>query len=363
MHGSLSKTGYNAIQRITWSTVTKACTTALDRIDSPNELNKKTPMNLILPVHATNAPCGPRHFWSENASPRLPVIDRHASTDGTTKLLLELADGHAIESVAMAMPTTHTLCLSTQVGCPLGCVFCDTGRSGYIRNLTTSEIIAQARSTAQAVHAATQTWPERIVFMGMGEPLLNLDNLLPALRLLTSPHGPNLSWRKIIVSTVGIPDGLRALASERLALPAISLHAPTQELRDRLMPGTRRWPLTTLIPLLESYPLPGRERILIEYILIPGVNDTGNHATRVHALLGRLRTKINLIPCNPSPGTSFQKPPQLAIDTFARRLRDLGQTVFVRRDLGTDVHAACGQLRLARKLVPDHLDACAEAPS
>ncbi len=292
---------------------------------------------------------GPRHFW--NAGAALPVLDRQTSADGSTKLLLGLSDGHTVESVAMAMPKTHTLCLSTQVGCPVGCVFCSTGQSGYVRDLTASELIAQARATAHEVHADARTWPERIVFMGMGEPLLNLDNLLRALTVLTSPQGPDLSWRKVVVSTVGIPKALRALASTRLAVPAISLHAPTQELRDRLIPGARKWPLAELLPILENYPLPGRERILVEYILIHGVNDVLDHAAQLHDLLRDARVKITLIPCNPSPGSPFARPPEAAIESFAERLRALGRTVFIRRSLGADVLAACGQLRQAHAVV------------
>ncbi len=305
-------------------------------------------MEISYPTRAskTRHPHGPRHFWNTEAG--LPIIDRQTSADGTTKLMLSLSDGHAIESVIMAMPRTRTLCLSTQIGCPVGCVFCSTGQSGYVRDLTASELIAQARATAKGVHADASTWPERIVFMGMGEPLLNLDNLLRALTVLTSPQGPDISWRKIVVSTVGIPKALQKLAATRLAVPAVSLHAPTQDLRDRLIPGARKWPLAELLPILENYPLPGRERILVEYILIHGVNDALDQATRLHDLLRDARIKINLIPCNPSPGSPFARPPDAVIERFADRLRALGRTVFIRRGLGADVLAACGQLRQAR---------------
>lgn len=318
------------------------------------QLDEKTQMENSCPTLVARAqrPLGPRHFW--DAEDRLPIIGRQTSADGTTKLILGLSDGHAIESVAMVMPKTRTLCLSTQIGCPVGCVFCSTGQSGYVRNLTAPELIAQARATARVVHADANIWPERIVFMGMGEPLLNLDNLLRALDLLTSPQGPDLSWRKIVVSTVGIPKALQKLAAARLAMPAISLHAPTQELRDRLMPGARTWPLTELLPILEEYPLPGRERILIEYILIHGVNDALDQAARLHDLLRGARTKINIIPCNPSPASPFRRPPTAVIERFAERLRALGRTVFIRRSLGAEVLAACGQLRQARSSVRDH---------
>lgn len=271
------------------------------------------------------------------------------STDGTRKFVFQLPDGQAIESVGMVMPKNHTLCISTQIGCPVGCAFCSTGNSGYVRDLHSHEIIAQIRSAARAMHTATGTWPQRIVFMGMGEPLLNFANIVHALQVLTGGHGPHLSWRKIIVSTIGIPDRLRALAATRLALPAISLHAPNQALRDKLIPRAKLWPLSTLMPILRDYPLPGRERIIIEYVLIRDVNDDSRLADDVHALLRGIRAKINLIPCNPGSGSPFQRPLEDTINRFADRLRNHGQTVFIRRGLGADILAACGQLHASDK--------------
>jgi len=275
----------------------------------------------------------------------LPVRKRQHSVDGTSKLLLELSDGQAIESVIMAMPKSYTICLSSQVGCPLGCTFCLTGRGGFTRNLTASELAAQIRTVSAELHAATGLWPERAVFMGMGEPLLNFDAVLECLTRLTDTRGPHLSWRKILISTVGIPDRLEQLGRARLALPAISLHAPTQELRDRLMPGARRWSLAELFETLRRYPLPGRERMTIEYILIRDCNDGDAQAIRLHEFLGDLRAKINLIPCNPVPGGGLRSSTPERITSFAARLKSLGRTVFTRRSLGPDILAACGQLR------------------
>lgn len=275
----------------------------------------------------------------------LPVRKRQLSEDGTQKLLLELADGQTIESVSMPMPSTRTICLSTQVGCAIGCTFCHTGQSGFIRNLTLSELMAQIRTTAVELHSATGIWPQRAVFMGMGEPLLNFEAVRDCLTLLTDPNGPNLSWRKIQLSTIGIPKQLEELGRSRLALPAISLHAPTQTLRDLIMPGARKWPLSELLSTLRSYPLPGRERITIEYILIRDVNDSESHAEQLHEVLEGVRAKINLIPCNPVPGSPHKSPGPERIENFARRLKALGSTAFIRRSLGPDILAACGQLR------------------
>ena len=285
----------------------------------------------------------------------LPVRKRQLSEDGTQKLLLELADGQTIESVSMPMPSTRSICLSTQVGCAIGCTFCHTGQSGFIRNLTLSELMAQIRTTAVELHSATGIWPQRAVFMGMGEPLLNFEAVRDCLALLTDPNGPNLSWRKIQLSTIGIPKQLEELGRSRLALPAISLHAPTQTLRDLIMPGARKWPLSELLSTLRSYPLPGRERITIEYILIRDVNDSESHAEQLHEVLEGVRAKINLIPCNPVPGSPHKSPGPERIENFARRLKALGSTAFIRRSLGPDILAACGQLRDEQNASPQAL--------
>lgn len=292
-----------------------------------------------------NLPAAPPPPWPSPHGPLLPVRTRQTGADGTRKLLLELDDGQAVETVIMAMPRTYTLCLSTQVGCPVGCTFCRTGGSGFVRNLTDAEIMAQVRTAGGELRAVTGRWPERAVFMGMGEPLLNFDALRRSLEALTGGPGPHLSWRKILVSTVGIPERLQELGRLRLALPAISLHAPTQELRDTIMPGARRWPLRELIPVLLRYPLPGRERMTIEYILIRDANDTPRHARLLHELLGDMRAKINLIPCNPVPGSPHLPPERAGVEGFAAVLGDLGRTAYVRRSLGPDIMAACGQLR------------------
>lgn len=283
------------------------------------------------------------HAWQ--TGPTLPVRRRQIDDDGTIKLLLELADGQTVECVSMAMPMSRTLCLSTQVGCPLACTFCQTGRSGFVRNLSSGEILGQARTLAREGWTRFSTWPSRCVFMGMGEPLLNFDALRQSLQILTAGAQAHLSWRKVQVSTIGIPHRLRELGQLRLALPAISLHAPTQELRDRLMPGAQKWPLSELIHSLRQYPLPGRERITVEYILIRDVNDSLSHAGLVRELLREVRAKINLIPCNPVPGSPWTPPDERRILGFAQRLRSLGMTVFLRRSLGPGIQAACGQLR------------------
>lgn len=290
----------------------------------------------------------------------LPVRRRQTGADGTRKLLLGLTDGQSVETVIMSMPRSHTLCLSSQVGCPVGCTFCRTGGSGFVRNLTADELLAQIVTAGEELRSATGRWPERAVFMGMGEPLLNFAALRGCLETLTRARGPHLSWRKILVSTVGIPDRLDELGRLRLALPAVSLHAPTQDLRDRLMPGARAWPLRELIPALLRYPLPGRERVTVEYILIRDANDTDLHARQLHELLGDMRAKINLIPCNPVPGGPHQAPDRERTEGFAAALKALGRTAFVRRSHGPDIMAACGQLRGRHLADGTGTDSCQE---
>lgn len=280
------------------------------------------------------------------------IVATRISKDNTRKLLLKLADGELIESVVMFMPRSATLCLSSQAGCALRCSFCSTGHGGFRRNMTSEEILGQAQVVATDLLSAHGVWPNRIVFMGMGEPLLNFQNIVNAIQNMHLVTGPNYSWRKILISSVGIPEKLEQMASMRIALPAISLHAPNQDLRDRLLPGAAAWPLTDLITCLKSYPLPGRERLVIEYLMIEHVNDHPQHAKELSDLITTLRAKINLIPYNEIPEANFKPSSPDRIAKFYSILKSRGQTVFVRRTLGMDISAACGQLRT--NLIPKH---------
>lgn len=295
------------------------------------------------PASALAQSSAPKKWWQDTEL--LPAITRRTSSDGTLKLLLQLDDGHTIEAAAMPMPRSWTVCVSTQVGCPVGCIFCNTGGTGFIRNLHSREILAQIRTVGREVLQTTGCLPDRLVFMGMGEPLLNLDALRQTLRIVSADCGPGISWRRCLVSTVGIPDRLAAFSQARLALPAISLHAPEQSLRDAIIPGARNWPLADIMKVLHAYPLPGRERIVIEYILIRDLNDSDHLADHLHQMLGTLPVKINLIACNPVPGSDLLPSTPDRIAGFTERLRHHGRTVFLRRSLGADIMAACGQLR------------------
>ncbi|RMH22488.1 MAG: 23S rRNA (adenine(2503)-C(2))-methyltransferase RlmN, partial [Acidobacteria bacterium] len=269
---------------------------------------------------------------------RPAVIHRHRSADGTVKLLFRLADGKTVEAVDIPDGRRRTLCLSSQAGCALGCRFCVTGYWGAGRNLTAGEIVAQVLAAGSDAAPGLAQPGLNLVFMGMGEPLLNLDHLRDALDVLCE----HLSWRRITVSTAGVIPGIETLARwparPRLA---ISLHAPDDERRSALMPINRTYPLADLMAVLRRYPLGARERLTFEYVLIDGVNDALADAGAVADLLRGLRAKVNLITVNPDPvlGDAMRPPPATRVAAFQQRLRRRGLLATVRRRRGDDVSA------------------------
>jgi len=270
------------------------------------------------------------------------VSDIH-SIDGTRKFMLELADHRRIEGVFIPDTPAMTFCISTQVGCAMGCGFCLTGKMGLVRNLTAGEIAGQVRLLAKATRMLDH--PFNIVLMGMGEPLHNYDPTMKALRILHSEHGLAASPRRVTLSTVGIVPGLQRLAKEPL-MPnlAISLHATTDEQRSELVPPNRKYPLAEILETCRRFPLKRRSRITFEYVMLDGVNDTPEDARRLARLLSGIKAKVNLIPLNPAPGIPFERPPDERIDRFAQILADRHFTVSVRKSRGQDIRAACGQL-------------------
>lgn len=273
---------------------------------------------------------------------RLPELADSFSEQGVTKLVFRLADGVRIESVVIPMATHFTLCVSTQAGCRMGCRFCRTGQMGFVRNLTTEEIVGQVL----AARAVLGFDVRNLVFMGMGEPLDNFGHFTRAVRVLEDQRGLDIAKRRMTVSTVGLVDMIYALAGRRwsrLKL-AVSLNAPDDRLRSYLMPVNRRWPLAELIRALRSYPLPAKGHILVEYVLINGLNDSPEHAGRLAALVEGLPVKVNLIACNPVPEAGFEPPPDQVIDNFRRRLVENKVFVRVRSSKGCGILAACGQL-------------------
>jgi len=271
------------------------------------------------------------------------VLQRHVSTDGTTKLALELADRRRIEAVYIPDTPKQTFCISTQVGCAMKCGFCLTGRMGLARNLTAGEIAGQVRVLAAETGLLDR--PFNIVLMGMGEPLHNYDATMKALRILNDEHGLAVSPRRMTLSTVGVLPALERLASEPL-MPnlAISLHATTEDMRAQLVPVNRKYGLKELLAACRRFPLKRRHRITFEYVLLKEVNDTPEDAQRLVKLLAGIKAKVNLLPLNEAAGIPFARPSDARVNRFAQILADHHVTVMVRKSRGRDIRAACGQL-------------------
>ncbi|HUP42951.1 MAG TPA: 23S rRNA (adenine(2503)-C(2))-methyltransferase RlmN [Thermoanaerobaculia bacterium] len=270
------------------------------------------------------------------------VVERAASDDGTVKYLLALADGATVEAVDIPDGERRTFCISSQAGCGLACKFCVTGYWGAGRNLTAGEIVGQVLAIRRDRGLPPSGF--NLVFMGMGEPLLNLGGLEGALAVL----GESLSLRRITVSTAGVVPGIDAMARwPRRPNLAVSLHAPDDERRSELMPINRSYPLAELLAALERYPLERGRKLTIEYLLIEGFNDAAADADALARRLRGLRAKVNLIPVNPDPvlGPEMVPPPDARVDAFRARLERRGLVATVRRRRGDDVSAACGQLR------------------
>lgn len=282
---------------------------------------------------------------AEASLPR-PISERR-SADGTVKWLFESGSGQAVESVFIPEPGRGTLCISSQVGCALDCAFCATGAQGFNRNLTTAEIVGQ-------VAFANRSLPPRdngkaavtnVVFMGMGEPLANYRNLLPALEILVSDLGYGLSRRRVTVSTSGIVPRIETLGDDCNVSLAVSLHAPDNVLRDRLVPINRVHPLEELLDACWRYAAKRAGRfITFEYVMLDDVNDRPGHAEGLANLLAGRPAKVNLIPFNPFPGSAFRRSGEAAIAAFQARLRARGLVATIRKTRGDDIDAACGQL-------------------
>jgi 23S rRNA (adenine2503-C2)-methyltransferase len=279
------------------------------------------------------------------------VVARQVSEDGTEKLLLELADGNRIECVLLRDDKENrTICISTQVGCAMGCVFCASGMDGVVRNLTTGEIIEEMLQLQHLLPDDERL--NHIVVMGMGEPLANLDRLLPALAMATNPEGLGMSARHVTVSTVGIPKGMRRLAEEDVQYHlAVSLHAPDDELRNRLVPTNRKIGIAAVLEAADHYfDITGR-RVTYEYVMLGNLNDQPEHARRLVKLLKGRPALINLIPYNPVAGLPYETPTPAATSQFVQILRQNGLTVKIRYRKGDRIDAACGQLRRSQAQV------------
>ncbi|MFO8083033.1 MAG: 23S rRNA (adenine(2503)-C(2))-methyltransferase RlmN [Desulfobacterales bacterium] len=279
---------------------------------------------------------------------RLKLNTVQISGDGSRKYLFELRDSNLIETVLIPEKNHYTLCVSSQVGCAQGCRFCSTAKNGFIRNLSRSEIIAQIRDMIRQVDSESEDQRRltNIVFMGMGEPLANYKNLMAALQTITgNESGLRISSRRITVSTAGLVPKIASLGYDSPVNPAISLNAADNDTRNFLMPINRKYPIETLIEGCRTYPLRPNGMITFEYVLIKGLNDSPEDARRLSQLLRTVRAKINLIPFNEFEGCEFKRPSESVILNFQKILLDKNYTVIIRQSKGTDISAACGQLR------------------
>lgn len=290
----------------------------------------------------SNLPLELRNELATKFSITVPqIIEEQKSSDGTTKYALNVS-GETIEAVHMPDLKRDTLCISSQAGCSFGCKFCVTARMNLRRHLTAGEIVGQV---ILAIQHHGREKPLNIVFMGMGEPLHNYDNVMKAFRILTHERGLRISNRRITVSTVGYIPSLVRLHDETV-IPnlAVSLNAPNDKLRSELMPINRLYPIRVLMKTLSELPLRHRQRITFEYVLLRGVNDSAEDAHQLLQVTEPIRCKINLIPLNPDPHLPYERPDDDSISRFAGILVDGGRTVSVRRSRGPDISAACGQL-------------------
>lgn len=283
------------------------------------------------------------------AEVRVPNASRdHVSDDGTRKWLLDVGNGNAVETVFIPETGRGTLCISSQAGCALDCQFCSTGKQGFNRNLTTAEIIGQLWHANKALGGSATSGVRpitNVVLMGMGEPLLNFENVVPALRMMLDDHFYGLSRRRVTLSTSGIVPMIDALAESCPVALAVSLHASNDALRDRLMPINRKYPLKELLAACRRYLRHApRDFVTFEYVMLDGVNDSDVNATELIELLAGTSCKINLIPFNPFPGSGLKRSPAEVIRRFGERLNAAGIVTTTRKTRGDDIDAACGQL-------------------
>ncbi|WP_019555824.1 23S rRNA (adenine(2503)-C(2))-methyltransferase RlmN [Thiomicrorhabdus arctica] len=297
----------------------------------------------------TNLSKALRDKLKQVANVRTPkVVAEQHSDDGTIKWLLEVDNNNAVEVVFIPEKNRGTLCISSQVGCALECTFCSTGQQGFNRNLENWEIIAQVwvANKALGCKPKEERVISNVVFMGMGEPLLNVKHVFPVARILMDDYAYGLSKRRVTISTSGVVPAIDMIKSELDVSLAISLHAPNDDLRDVLVPINKKYPLAILMPSLYRYVEGGhsKKHVTIEYVMLDKVNDHIEHAHQLIELLGNLPCKVNLIPFNPFPNTEYQRSSNNAIHRFRAILEEGGLQVTVRKTRGDDIDAACGQL-------------------
>ena len=282
---------------------------------------------------------------------RPEIVTTQTSKDGTRKYLLRIAGGHEVEVVYIPEKNRGTLCISSQVGCTLTCSFCHTGTQKLVRNLTAGEIVAQILVVRDDLGEWDNTPFDKrllsnIVLMGMGEPLYNLDNVRDAMKIAMDPEGISISRRRITLSTSGVVPEIARAGEEIGCLLAVSFHATTDEVRDKLVPINKRWNIEALLDGLRAYPrLSNSERITFEYVMLKGINDSDEDAHRLIKLISGIPAKINLIPFNPWPGSPYERSDWKRIEAFGDIVNEAGYASPVRRPRGEDIMAACGQLK------------------
>lgn len=276
------------------------------------------------------------------------IVEEQASQDGTCKWLMQLHDANKIETVYIPEKNRGTLCISSQVGCALNCSFCATGKEGFNRNLSLAEIVGQlwmARKRLGEVYPDNPRLITNIVFMGMGEPLLNYKTVVDAVELMLHDLAYGLSKYRVTVSTSGVLPAMQTLKEDSECALAVSLHAPTNELRNQLVPLNKKYPLEQLIPACRDYfPKTSKRQVVFEYVMLANVNDQLEHARALVKLLSECRCKVNLIPFNPFPGTQYETSSPEAVTRFQNYLTERGVQTWVRKRRGDDIAAACGQL-------------------
>ena len=289
-----------------------------------------------------------RHKLLDNAEVKVPdLLIEQKSADGTCKWLLDVGTGNGVETVFIPEDTRGTLCISSQIGCALECMFCSTGRQGFNRNLTTAEIIGQLwwANKALGVTPKDERVISNVVMMGMGEPLANFDNVVTALSIMLDDHGYGLSRRRVTVSTSGMVPQMDRLKEVMPVALAISLHASNDQVRDKLIPLNKKYPLNQLMAACQRYLVKApRDFITFEYIMLKGINDAPEHARELIALVKDVPCKFNLIPFNPFANSGFERSTNERIRVFREILQEAGFVVTVRKTRGDDIDAACGQL-------------------
>ena len=285
-----------------------------------------------------------RAALSAAAAISMPDVVKHdVSADGTQKFVLRLGDSRQIESVFIPDTPKQTFCVSTQVGCAMGCTFCLTGKMGLVRNLTAAEIAGQVRLLARALDLLDK--PFNIVLMGMGEPLHNYDATMKALKMLNRHEGLAVHPKRVTLSTVGLVPMMDRLSMEEL-MPnlAVSLHASTDAVRAEIVPSNRKYSLQDIVAACQRFPLAKRRRIMFEYVMLAGVNDSPADARKLVKVLAGVKAKVNLLPLNAAAGIPFDRPADDRVNAFAKILAERGLMVSVRKSRGRDIRAACGQL-------------------